>query len=88
MNDKPSLIEFPCDFPLKIIGNNTEFFVQEIIEIVLKHYPQTPAHKISSKNSERGNYVAVTATVFIYDQPSLDNLYRELTSHPDIKMVL
>ncbi|KTD51594.1 hypothetical protein Lqui_0438 [Legionella quinlivanii] len=88
MNDKPSLIEFPCDFPLKIIGSNTERFVAEITEIVLKHYPQTPDHKIQSKNSERGNYVSVTVTVFIYDQISLDNLYRELTSHPDIKMVL
>lgn len=88
MDDKETLIQFPCDFPLKIIGSHTPDFIDEITAIILKHYPQTPADKITHKNSGQGNFVAITAIVFIQDQPGLDALYRELTSHPAIKMVL
>jgi len=88
MKDEETLIQFPCDFPIKIIGTNSPVFVTEIIEMVIKHFPETTDEKISHKPSEKGNYAAITVVVYVMDKPSLDALYIDLTSHPDIKMVL
>ena len=87
-NEKTTLIDFPCDFPLKIIGSHTHNFIEEITSIVLKHYPLTPEENISTKTSEKGNYISMTVIVFTENQMTLDALYYELTSHPHIKMVL
>lgn len=86
--DKPSLIEFPCEFPLKIIGNKTASFVEEIIAIVLNHFPETSEAKITTRPSDKGNFIAITATVYVINQEGLDALYQALTSHPEIRMVL
>lgn len=88
MTDKSTLIEFPCDFTLKIIGVSSDDFVERITAIVLKHFPETLGGNIVSKQSEKGNYTAMSATVYTHDKPSLDALYRDLTQLPDIKMVL
>lgn len=88
MTENSSLLTFPCDFPIKIIGLNTADFTNDIVAIVLKHFPQTPMDNIVCKDSQKGNYLAITATVRASDQVSLDKLYQELTQHPAIKMVL
>lgn len=87
MSDE-TLIEFPCNFPIKIIGTKTDRFLEDINNLVFKHFPETPAEQISHKHSEKGNFISITVTIYVLDKPSLDALYRELTSHPDIKMVL
>lgn len=88
MADKKSLIEFPCHFPIKIIGKNSTVFAEEIRAITLKHFPDTPNSFIVSKESERANYLSMTVTVYVHSQEELDAFYLELTRHPDIKMVL
>ncbi|ASQ45884.1 HP0495 family protein [Legionella clemsonensis] len=88
MTEKKSFIEFPCDFPLKIIGTNTTEFFKEITEITRKHFPETLDEAIVCQESKQGNYLAITVTVYAYNQDTLDALYFELTQHPDIKMVL
>ncbi len=88
MNDKTTLMAFPCDFNIKVIGNNSASFVNEITAIVQKHYPGRKDDAICSQPSKQGNYLALTITVHALDQASLDALYRDLTKHPDIKMVL
>lgn len=87
-NDATTLINFPCDFPLKIIGSNSIDIVPSITNIILKHYPQTPLANIAHTESARNNYISITATVHAYDQITLDALYLELTQFPGIKMVL
>ena len=84
----PSLMEFPCDFPVKIIGIASENFLLDVTRTILKHYPQTEASAINHKPSNQNNYLAITATIYAQDQRSLDALYQELTSMPGIKMVL
>ena len=81
-------MDFPCTFPIKIIGINSPSFVTDIERITLKHYPNTHKSAIRNQNSPQGNYIAITVTVEALDQISLDALYLELTQHPDIKMVL
>ncbi|MFA5959152.1 MAG: DUF493 domain-containing protein [Tatlockia sp.] len=88
MTDKTSLIEFPCHFPIKIIGTNTALFAQEIAEIARRHFPDLAEDAIGCQESQKGNYLSITVTVFVSNQQMLDALYQDLTGHPDIKMVL
>lgn len=88
MTDNSSLMKFPCDFPIKIIGKNTPDFTNDIIRIVRQHFPNTEDKSIVIKPSQQTNYVGLTATVRAFEQATLDALYQELTHHPDIKMVL
>lgn len=88
MTDKEALLKFPCQFPIKIIGSKTSRFATEITAIVKKHFPDTPDEAIRFQESQRGNFLSITATVYAHSQESIDTLYRELTKHPDIKMVL
>lgn len=88
MTDNPSLMEFPCDFPIKIIGKNSAAFVTDVINITRKHFPDTADNAIRSQPSQQSNYIAISVTVHALDQATLDALYLELTQHPDIKMVL
>ncbi|MDP3562393.1 MAG: DUF493 domain-containing protein [Legionellaceae bacterium] len=88
MTDTQTLMQFPCDFPLKIIGKNSDRFLTEIEQIVRKHFTIIDEVTIQNNLSQNGNYLAITATIRVYNQASLDGLYMELTKHPDIKMVL
>lgn len=88
MTDNQTLMQFPCDFPIKIIGNNTTNFLGEITRIIQKHYPNILESTINCQPSQNNNYLAIRVTLHVLDQPSLDALYQELTQHPDIKMVL
>lgn len=88
MTEETKLLQFPCDFPIKIIGLSTVNFISDIINIVRKHYPDIDTNAIKHNASEKGNYTAITVTVHALDQPSLDALYQDITKHPNIKMVL
>lgn len=88
MTKKTSLIEYPCDFTIKIIGTNSETFEKEIREIVYKHFANGREIEITCKNSKQNNYIAISATVHAQSQEDLDALYMELTKHPEAKMVL
>lgn len=88
MKNDQSLMKFPCDFQIKIIGTHTESFVMDIINITRKHYPDTKDESIRKNASQQNNYLAMTITLYVHDQVTLDALYIELNKHPDIKMVL
>lgn len=83
-----SLIEFPCDFPIKIIGNNTPVFLEEISTIVFSHFPDLDHQSLTHKTSQNSNYLAITVTVFAQNQSMLDAFYMAVNQHPDVKMVL
>ena len=85
---KKTLIEFPCDFPIKIIGTNSENFTNELKSIALKHFPKMKADAISEQASKRSNFLSLTVVVFAKNQEMLDAFYNEITKHPDVKMVL
>ncbi|MCX7166405.1 MAG: DUF493 family protein [Rhodocyclales bacterium] len=85
---RETLIEFPCDFPLKIMGATDAGFAQAVVEVVLKHAPEFDAASIEMRPSKAGNYLSLTCTVHAVSQEQLDALYRELTSHPMVKVVL
>lgn len=88
MTENTTLMEFPCHFPLKIIGKKTEQFANEIIKIIRNHFPNTPDEAIQFQESKQANFLSITATIYATNQPELDALYNDLTKHPDIRMVL
>jgi putative lipoic acid-binding regulatory protein len=86
--NKDTLLDFPCDFPIKIMGVRSDDFAQIMVEIVLRHAPDFAADRIEMRASSGGKYLSVTCTVRVTSKPQLDDLYRELTAHPLVKVVL
>ncbi|NTV09908.1 MAG: DUF493 domain-containing protein [Zoogloea sp.] len=83
-----TLLEFPCDFPLKIMGARVDGFAQAVLEVVLRHAPDFEAASMAMRPSSKGNYLSITCTVRATSKPQLDALYIELSSHPMVKVVL
>lgn len=81
------LIEFPCDFPLKIMGMTQDDFLPAVTEIVCTHDPDFDANTIETRHSSNGNYISVTATIRATSREQLDNIYMALTAHPLVKIV-
>ncbi len=88
MPQADTLLEFPCDFPLKIMGATRDGFAQAIVEVVLRHAPDFDAANVEMRPSKAGNYLSLTCTIRATSKPQLDALYRELTAHPWVKIVL
>lgn len=87
-NERTTLLEFPCDFPLKIMGNKHPDMSSTIAAVVLTHAPDFDAATIEVRESSKGTYLSLTCTVRATSQTQLDDLYRALTSHPMVKVVL
>ncbi|HEY8887390.1 MAG TPA: DUF493 domain-containing protein [Gallionella sp.] len=104
MNDKPedkfpehklpehelqtSLIEYPCDFPIKIFGQQQADFAQAVLEVVNKHDPGFLAGSMEMRASKTARYISLTCTVRATSREQLDALYQDLCDHPMIVMVL
>lgn len=83
-----TLLEFPCEFPIKIMGARVDAFAQAVVDVVLRHAPDFEPASVEMRASSKGNYLAITCTIRAVSQDQLDALYRELTSHPLVKVVL
>ncbi|MEW5904138.1 MAG: DUF493 domain-containing protein [Pseudomonadota bacterium] len=83
-----SLIEYPCDFPLKVFGVAEQGFAQAIAAAVQRHAPDFDAASIEMRASSSAKYLSLTCTVRVTSRAQLDDLYRTLSSHPMVKMVL
>lgn len=88
MADEKSLLEFPCEFPIKVMGRSQEGFAQAVLEVVLRHAPDFDAASIAMRPSAKGNYIGLTCTVTARSREQLDALYRELSGHPLVSVVL
>lgn len=85
---RATLLEFPTDFPLKIMGATVDGFAQTVLEIVQRHAPDFDGSTIEMRPSKGGNYLSLTCTIRATSKSQLDALYTELSSHPMIKVVL
>lgn len=83
-----TLFEFPCEFPIKAMGKHSGELEITVIEIVSRHAPDTHNHKIKSKPSKDGNYLAVTVTIVATSKQQLDNIYQDLVDHPHVLYAL
>ena len=83
-----SLIEYPSRFPIKVMGAKVEGFVHAITHIAKQFDPAFDAATIELRDSRAGNYLGVTITINATSREQLDELYRTLSSHPMVKVVL
>lgn len=88
MTDTPTLLEFPCDFPIKIMGVCQDGFADAIVAVVREFDPGFNPATVEMRNSSTGKYLSLTCTIRATSRPQLDDLYRALTSHPMVKVVL
>lgn len=86
--DSDSLITYPCEFPIKVMGANVEGFVQALIEVAREHDPFFDEQRIEHRPSKAGNYLGVTLVVTATSREQLDRIYLALTGHPMVKIVL
>jgi putative lipoic acid-binding regulatory protein len=85
---EPSLLEFPCDFPLIIIGYQRAGYAQSILDVVKRHAPDYDGSNMEMRPSSKGKYLSLTCTLRAVSQAQLDGLYRELCDHPMVVKVL
>jgi len=83
-----SLFEFPCDFPIKVMGKSHPDFAETIVTVVREFDPAFEASRIEMRASSGGNYIGLTVTVRATSREQLDDIYRALTGHPMVSVVL
>ncbi|MFN9709122.1 MAG: YbeD family protein [Burkholderiales bacterium] len=91
MNETPSdssLITYPCQFPIKVMGLNVDGFTEAMIRVALQFDPGLGPDAVQTRASSAQKYLAVTLTVTATSRDQLDELYRTLSTHPWVKMVL
>lgn len=83
-----SLIEYPSQFPIKVMGAQVEGFVEAIAHVARQFDPGFDASTIEQRPSKGGNYLGLTITITATSREQLDEIYRTLTTHPMVKVVL
>jgi len=83
-----AIFEFPCDFPIKIMGKTQEGFAQTIAELIIRHAPDFDLAKMEMRASSAGRYLSLTCTIRAHSRAQLDAIYHELSSHPMVAMAL
>jgi uncharacterized protein len=85
---KDTLIEYPSVFPIKVMGAMVDGFAEAMCQVALQFDPGFDARTIELRPSKAGNYLGVTLHITATSREQLDDLYRALTSHPMVKIVL
>jgi len=83
-----TLIEYPCRFPIKVMGARVEGFVHAVTTVARQFDPTFDAATIELRESKGGNYLGITITITATSREQLDELYRTLSTHPMVKVVL
>jgi putative lipoic acid-binding regulatory protein len=86
--NSPSLLEFPCRFPIKAMGRRTESFEELVIGIVSSHAELWPGEGVRSTLSRAGRFVSVTAVIEARSQEQIDAIYQDLTHCGEVLMAL
>ena len=85
---KESLIEYPCSFPIKVMGARVDGFAEAMVQIAQQFDPEYDPATLEMRPSKAGNYLSVTLTIRATSREQLDNLYLALTGHPMVKVAL
>ena len=88
VESRESLIEYPSQFPIKVMGENVDGFVHAITSVAKQFDPVFDAASVELRDSKGGKYLGITITVTATSREQLDELYRTLSTHPMVKVVL
>ena len=83
-----TLLEFPCAFPIKIMGESHDGFADAMLEVVLRHAPDFDGATMEMRPSRTGKYISLTCAINATSKQQLDDLYREISGHPLVAMAL
>jgi putative lipoic acid-binding regulatory protein len=83
-----TLLAFPCEFPIKVLGRRQAGFAQAVVDVVKRHAPEFDAATLEMRASREAKYLSLTLTIRATSREQLDGLYRELCDHPMVTMVL
>ena len=83
-----SLIEYPSDFPIKVMAHTHDTLLDDLVALVLEHDPEFKRETVEIRPSAKGNYTGLTFTVRATSREQLDNIYRALHGHELVKIVL
>jgi putative lipoic acid-binding regulatory protein len=83
-----SPIEYPVDFPIKVMGRNAPGFAQTVTAIVMRHAPDFDPQSVEMRPSRKNTYVSLTFVIRATSREQLDALYTELSGHAMVAMVL
>lgn len=88
MNKKTTVLSFPCQFPIKIVGKAGLAFEGEVMRIIRTHVADLGEGAIEEHPSKGGKYLAMTVTIMATSQVQLDAIYTELSASSQVIMVL
>ncbi len=88
MSEEETLLEFPCQFPIKAMGKNSPDFDSIVVGIVRQHVTDISEGAVKTKPSKEGKYVSVTVTIEAISKNQLNAIYQSLTDCPDVLMAL
>ena len=83
-----SIIEYPIDFPIKIMGRNVPGFANAMAALVSRHAPDFDPNTLSQRLSREGRFLSITVTIRAVSREQLDDLYRALGDHSMVTMAL
>jgi putative lipoic acid-binding regulatory protein len=82
------LFNFPCDYPVKIFGKNSQKFEEIVVTIVSKHSGEIHPQSITKKESSKGGYVCITVRIVATSRAQIDTINSELQNHPLVAYIL
>ena len=88
IDQEPPRIEFPCDYPIKVMGTAGGAFQQEVLEVIHRHARPVSEDKVTERASAKGNYVSVTVIIEATGEEQLNTIFRELMDRESVKIVL
>ncbi len=88
MTTNETLLTFPCDFVIKVFGNKNDEFEKTVLSIVQQHCSNLKENAFQHRPSTDGKYVAISVSVHVDSKEQLDAIYKDLSSNPNVLMVL
>lgn len=82
------LLQYPCDYPIKVIGNNTQEFVNAITRIIVEHFPNIDVSRMQHTPSANGKFVSISVVLHLHYEHELHQVYLAMKAVPGLQMVL
>lgn len=84
----PPKIEFPCAYPIKILGDARDDFIDRVFQIVQSHAPEVERHKITTRDSRKGTFISVHIEIIATGVDQLQSIHQSLLMYDAVKMVI
>ncbi len=88
INQEPPKIEFPCAYPIKVLGFANTTFQAEVLAVIHRYASSVPAEKVTERGSAKGNYVSVTVIIEATGEDQIKNIFEDLMEQENVKLVL